>query len=150
MPLTLQALEPSQVAAAKTVISEGCFEFFGQAPLDFDDMDDPCSHYGSPGETFLVLTDGQTVVGTGAIRRIDDRTCELKRMWLLPAYRGQGHGTRMAGQLLEFSRSAGYQRIRLDTSSVLEAANRLYRKFGFREIERYNNGPCATFMELDL
>ena len=110
-------------------------------------MDEVLSQYAEPSGIFLVLKDGDRVVGTGAIRRLDDQTGELKRMWFLPAYRGQGHGARMARLLLEFANSAGYQRVRLDTSPVLAAANKLYQRLGFRPIERYNDGPCAVFME---
>ena len=147
MALTIQQLSDDQIEAAKSVISRVCYEFFGKAPVDFEDMDEISSTYAPPSSTFLVLMDGQQVVGTGAIRRLDEQTCELKRMWFLPAYRGKGYGAKMAESLLEFARSAGYKRVRLDTSPVLAAANRLYQRLGFHPIERYNEGPCAIFME---
>jgi putative acetyltransferase len=71
-------------------------------------------------------------------------------MWFLPAYRGKGYGARMAELLLEFARSAGYTRVKLDTSPVLAAANKLYQRLGFHPIERYNDGPCTIFMEKRL
>lgn len=103
--------------------------------------------YREPHGTFLVLLDSERVVGTGAIRRLDEQTCELKRMWFLPAYRGKGYGARMSQALLGFARSAGYQRVRLDTAPVLAAANRLYQRLGFYPIDRYNDGPGTIFME---
>lgn len=150
MSLTIQPLKPSQIEEAKAVITKGCFEFFGRLPADFEDMADLSSHYGAPGGTFLVLMDGDQVVGTGAIRRLDARTCELKRMWFLPAYRGRGLGTKMAGLLLEFARAAGYKQIRLDTAPELKTANKLYQRLGFYFIERYNEGHAAIFMEKRL
>ena len=150
MTLRIKQFHSEYLEAAKTVIREVCFEFFGQAPADFEDMEEISSHYAAPGGTFLVLLDGKAVVGTGAVRRIDEQTCELKRMWFLPMYRGRGHGTRMSQRLLEFARSAGYRRVRLDTSPELHAANRLYRRLGFQPIERYNDGPCTIFMEKQL
>jgi putative acetyltransferase len=147
LTLTIQRLTDSQIEAAKAVIAQGCLEFFGQPPAEFEDMDTICSIYREPSGTFLALLDDDRVVGTGAIRRLDEQTCELKRMWFLPAYRGKGYGAKMSEALLEFARSAGYTRVRLDTAPVLAAANRLYQRLGFYPIERYNDGPGTLFME---
>jgi putative acetyltransferase len=150
MSLTIRQLTDSQIEEAKAVIVQGCIEFFGQQPAAFEDMDRISSVYREPHGTFLVLLDAERVVGTGAIRRLDEQTCELKRMWFLPAYRGRGYGARMSEALFEFARSAGYKRVRLDTAPVLAAANRLYERLGFYPIERYNDGPGTIFMEKRL
>jgi putative acetyltransferase len=150
MPLTIQRLKPDQIDAAKAVVIAGCLEFFDHIPTFFEDMDQIATRYAEPSGIFLVLMDGDRVVGTGAIRRLDDETCELKRMWFLPEYRGQGQGTKMSELLFEFARAAGYKRIRLDTSPLLLAANKLYQRLGFRPIDRYNAGPGEIFMEKDL
>ena len=55
MVLTIQRLNDSQIEAAKAVVVKGCFEFFGQAPIDFEDMDRISSHYVEPSGIFLVL-----------------------------------------------------------------------------------------------
>lgn len=150
MALTIQQLHASQIEEAKGVIAAGCLEFFGQAHTDLSDMDHISQDYTAPTGTFLVIMDERRVVGTGAIRGLDSQTCELKRMWFLPPYRGKGHGTRMSELLFQFARSAGYKRIRLDTAPELEAANRMYRRLGFHPIERYNDGPATVFMEKEL
>ena len=150
MALTIQRLIDSQIDEAKAVIIAGCLEFFGHPPTVFDDMDQITTQYSAPSGTFLVLLDGDRVVGTGAIRRLDDQTCELKRMWFLPAYRGKGHATKMCELLFAFARSAGCQRIRLDTATELVAANKLYQRLGFQPIDRYNPGPGTIFMEKSL
>jgi GNAT superfamily N-acetyltransferase len=150
MPLTLQRLTDSQIEAAKEVIVQGCLEFFGKPPAEFEDLDAISSMYREPSGIFLVLLDSEQVVGTGAIRRLDGQTCELKRMWFLPAYRGKGYGAKMSEALFQFAHSAGYKRVRLDTTPVLAAANRLYQRLGFYPIERYNDGPGAIFMERSL
>jgi putative acetyltransferase len=150
MPVTIQRLTDGQIEAAKDVVIAGCLEFFGHVPTFFEDMDQISAQYAEPSGTFLVLLDDGRVVGTGAIRRLDDQTCELKRMWFLPAYRGKGHATKMCELLFAFARSAGYQRIRLDTSPLLLAANKLYQRLGFQSIDRYNPGPGTIFMEKSL
>ena len=147
MAVTIQPLRPDQIEAAMAVVIAGGVEFFGRPPVECDDMADLGSHYAAPSGTFLVLLDAGRVVGTGAIRRFEAETCELKRMWFLPPYRGRGWGTMMAEKLFEFARGAGYKRIRLDTTPELEAANRLYRRLGFYPIERYHAGVGTIFME---
>ena len=78
------------------------------------DIDNVRSHYFDNNGTFLVLVEGEQVVGTGAIRKLDDEICELKRMWFLKEYRGQGLGWKMAQILFDFALAAGYRKIRLD------------------------------------
>src|SRR5688500_2918548 len=56
------------------------------------DMEDVRGTYGHNGGIFLVIIDSGSVVGTGALKRIDAETAELGRMWFLPAYRGRGLG----------------------------------------------------------
>ena len=150
MAIIIQRLEDSQIEAAKSVIRDGCLEFFGEPPLEFRDMDEISAQYSEPSGIFLVLMDGERVVGTGAIRRLDERTCELKRMWLLPAYRKKGHGGRICARLLQFACTAGYERIRLDTASELADAKLFYERLGFYPIDRYNDGPATIFMEKRL
>jgi putative acetyltransferase len=150
MPVTIQRLTDGRVEAAKAVIIAGSIEFFGHPPTVFDDMDQISTQYTEPSGTFLVLLDDGRVVGTGAVRRLDDQTCELKRMWFLPEYRGKGHAAKMCELLFAFARSAGYRRIRLDTAPELLAAEKLYRRLGFHPIDRYNDGPGTIFMEKEL
>jgi putative acetyltransferase len=147
MSVTIHCLIDSQIDSAKAVVIAGCIEFFGHPPLVFGDMDQISNQYTEPAGTFLVLLDDDLVVGTGAIRRLDDQTCELKRMWFLPNYRGKGHGTKMCELLFAFARSAGYRRVWLDTVPELVAANKLYHRLGFQPIDRYNDGPGTIFLQ---
>jgi len=150
MTIIIERMQPAQADDARAVVAAGCLEFFGRPPVDFDDMAAIAAHYAPPSGTFLVLLDGDRVVGTGAVRRWDAEICELKRMWFLPEYRGEGWGRRMAERLFEFARGAGYKQIRLDTTPELEAANRLYRRLGFCPIDRYHSGHGTIFMEKRL
>jgi putative acetyltransferase len=63
------------------------------------DLDDLNSHYFNNKGIFLVLIDNGMIVGSGAIRRLSDDICELKRMWFLKDYRGKGLGWKMAQML---------------------------------------------------
>ena len=85
------------------------------------------------------------------MRRLAPGVAELKRMWLRPACRGRGLADRLMARVLEEARALGGATLRLDSESRLEAAVRLYRRYGFREIADYNGNPRAdVWMELPL
>ena len=97
---------------------------------------------------------GQAVVPLAASRsgRLDHETAELKRLWVRPEGRRSGAGRLLVEHAIEQARSAGYVRIRLDTTPGMEAAQRLYESLGFVEIPPYRSNPVAgtTYLELRL
>ena len=108
--------------------------------------------YASPGGTILLAFAGGEAVGCGALRPIDARTAELKRVFVRPSARGLGVGRAVTVALLDRARSLGYDRVVLDTLSGMTAAIALYRGLGFREIAPYWDSPYSgsIFMELRL
>ena len=107
--------------------------------------------YGPPGgRLYLLMTAEGEAVGTGALRRLDDGTCELKRLYVRPPFRGQGLAEETVRRLLDDARHLGYRRMVLDTFPFLEGAIRLYRKLGFREIDSYNGAPMPDLIYLGL
>lgn len=153
--IEIKPIQLHQIEAVKRVILEVCQEIW-QVPEEtirrydaMSDIDDVRSHYFENNGTFLVLLDDGRVVGSGGIRRLNDDICELKRMWFLKDYRGRGLGMKMAQMLLDFAKTAGYKKVRLDTADAQKQARalKLYKQLGFYFIERYNDSPCAVFME---
>ena len=114
-------------------------------------MDDFQRTYFDNDGIFLVITDEQQLIGTGAIRKIDNKTCELKRLWLLFEYHGSGLGYRMMQELLAFARQKGYERIRLETDRNEQSrAYNFYKRLGFYDIPRYGDHEDDVAMEMIL
>ena len=160
MELAIRPMRAEDVAAARRVmltVAAGIFEpdhpaatFVNRHSAAMSDVDDFQNQYSPPTGLFLVATDGGEIVGTGAIRRIDEATAELRRMWLLKAYHGLGIGYRLWRELLAFARSTGFRRIRLTTDLENERARQFYRRLGFDDIERYGSARQGIFMELTI
>jgi putative acetyltransferase len=160
--ITIRPIRPGEIPAAKHVILTVAYNIFGfDGTLEdsirhflvtgkLKDMDDLQTNYFDAGGTFLVALNGEQVIGSGALRRLDNETAELKRMWLLEAYHGQGIGYRLITQLFDFAREQGYSRARLQTSPEQVRALAFYRKVGFYEISSYNNDLDEISMEVKL
>ena len=99
--------------------------------------------YNPPLGRFFLAVDGDDVLACGGVVWIDDTTAEIKRMWVAPAARGHGLATRLLAFLEQTAATDGYSTVRLDTNPVLLEAIAMYRKNGYRDIERYNDNPYA-------
>lgn len=84
-------------------------------------------------------------VGGGAIRKYDDKSTELKRVFVRPEYQGQGVGTRLVSLLAEWAVELGYKRIILETGELLAESCSVYKKLGFQVIPNY--GPYVNMPE---
>jgi ribosomal protein S18 acetylase RimI-like enzyme len=108
--------------------------------------------YAPPSGRLMVAFDGTTAAGCVGVRPLEGRICEMKRLYVRPAYRGSGLGRLLAFEVLAAGAELGYERMRLDTMPGMGAAISLYRSLGFEEIEPYtvNPVPGALFLERQL
>lgn len=108
-------------------------------------------HYAPPdGRLLLAECDGQ-LAGCIALHKLEDRVCEMKRLYLRPQFRGKGLGRTLVDRIIAEARQIGYSRMRLDTvEPVMKDAVGLYRKIGFREIAPYCDNPIAGALYMEL
>lgn len=109
-------------------------------------------YFGS-GAGIWLARDGEAVAGCIALRPLEEIAgCgEVKRLYVKPAYRGQGIAERLLEALEAYARESGYGAIYLDSKDDLMAALRFYARHGYVECARYNENPQATvFMRKEL
>ena len=154
-----QAVTPAEIEATRTLFKEYgaslgfslCFQSFDQelASLPGD--------YAPPRGRLLMAhwhegTEDQ-LAGCVALHPLEDQMCEMKRLYVRPAFRGKHIGQKLAEALIQEARKIGYRQMRLDTvPTVMGTAVTLYRGMGFREIPAYRANPIAgaIYMELQL
>jgi GNAT superfamily N-acetyltransferase len=96
------------------------------------------------GEFVVLYEDGVPVAG-GGVRRLEDGVGEIKRMFVVEAARGRGHGRRVLDALEAVAAELGYRRLRLDTAQSMTTAIALYRGAGYRDIPDYNGNSYASY-----
>lgn len=124
--------------------------------LDIQNYDKEIEHletkYGIPdGRLYLIYYDDESA-GCIGLRKIDDQTCEMKRLYIRLEFRGKKLGNILVEKIIADAKEIGYSYMLLDTLPFLESAIHIYKKFGFYEIESYNNSPmdASIYMKLDL
>jgi GNAT superfamily N-acetyltransferase len=99
--------------------------------------------YNPPRGRFFLARAGDDVAACGGVVWVDDATAEIKRMWVDPRFRGRGIASRLLAFLEQTAAASGRRRVILDTNPVLLEAIAMYRRAGYRDIERYNDNPYA-------
>jgi putative acetyltransferase len=124
--------------------------------LDFQNFDDELNvidkQYGQPeGGLFLAFVNDKPI-GCIGLRKIQNFIGEVKRMYVMPDYRGNKVGAKLLQATIDFSRILDYKLLKLDTLDDMFEAIQLYKSFGFKETSSYTYNPFANalFFELDL
>lgn len=94
---------------------------------------------------FLVAYCGNRPVACGGVKRLDDTTGEVKRLFVVPNARARGVGRRLLRALEDAAAELGWRTVRLDTGDQQPAALALFRAAGYREISDYNANPYASY-----
>ena len=127
--------------------------------LSFQSVDEEVSglpgKYAPPTGALLLAKDGDELLGCGALRPFgppEQRTCEMKRLYIRPSARGLGLGQLIAENLIERAVQLHYSTMFLDTLDSLKSAIRLYEMLGFERIDPYYDNPLpgVSYWMLDL
>lgn len=152
----LQAETPQQIATARVLMIEYatalgfdlCFQNFDEEVRTL-----PGKYAPPAGRIFLADWNGQAA-GVIAMRPLEEAgACEMKRLFVRPAFRGRSLGRALAEKLIEEATAIGYRKMKLDTiPGRMDRAIALYQALGFREASPYYPSPVreTRFMELEL
>lgn len=149
---------PEQLAATRLIFQE----YAQQLGVDLCFQNFEAELAGLPGDyappqgcLLLALVDGE-IAGCCAMRPLETvdyaNACEMKRLYVRPAFRGFGLGRQLAEAVLDAARIAGYHSLLLDTLNDMEAARALYEDLGFKDIPPYYHNPIAGahYLKVDL
>jgi ribosomal protein S18 acetylase RimI-like enzyme len=148
----IQATTDEQIDVARELFKEYAAEL--AIPLCFQNFDQEVKtlpgKYAPPDGRLLMAYADDQLVGCIALRKWDERTCEMKRLFLRPEFRGKGYGRTMIDKLIEEAREVGYERMRLDSlPGKMDAAIALYRGLGFTDIPAYYANPLEGVVYLE-
>lgn len=152
---TFAAESPAHIAQARELFLEyGKSLGFSLCFQNFDkELADLPGKYAPPDGRLLLAECESQMSGCVALRKLDDRICEMKRLFVRPQFRGKGLGGALADRIISEARQIGYTHMRLDTvEPFMKDAVAMYRRLGFREIAPYCDNPMAgaLYMELQL
>ncbi|MDE6712977.1 MAG: GNAT family N-acetyltransferase [Lachnospiraceae bacterium] len=127
-----------------------------QKYLDLQNYDEELEHldkkYGLPDGRLYIAFYHRELAGCIGLRKIDEWNCEMKRLYVRPAFRGKKIGSKLVQLIIKDAKEIGYSHMLLDTLPFLKSAINMYETIGFYEIPSYNDSPMTTsiYMKLDL
>ncbi len=120
-----------------TIAETLCFQGFEAELADLP------GRYAPPSGCLLLAMEGGIPAGCVAMRDLGEGTCEMKRLYVAPEYRGRGVGSLLVEEVIRQAERDGHRRMVLDTLPEMIGAIALYRAHGFVETDRYWDHPIG-------
>ncbi len=118
-------------------------KYFWVEPHDEEVLGKPEKYIIKPGGQIFLVKEGNDIIGTVALMKIEDNIFELTKMAVTPAAQGKSVGQKLMVHTLEYARKQGWQKLIIYSNRKLENAIHIYKKFGFKEIPIEGNNPYA-------
>lgn len=145
MEIAIRPATNKDIEAIKNLVFSVLREY-GLEPDPYDtdaDLADIEANYAKRGGLFEVLEDENgELLGTVGLYPINAETVELRKMYFAPDLRGKGYGKKTLKRTIERARELGFQKMYLETNSVLKEAVGLYQKFGFEPTNEKHTPRC--------
>lgn len=144
--LLIRPIAPHDDAAVAAIIHSVMPEFGADGPgfaIHDPEVKAMSAAYDRAGAAYFVVESGGQVLGGGGVAPLDggpEGTCELRKMYFLPALRGRGAGALLMARCLEAARTLGHRQCYLETLRGMDAAQKLYERTGFRRLD----GPMGS------
>jgi putative acetyltransferase len=152
------AIDAAHFAMARALFRE--YQAALGVDLSFQDFETELQtlpgEYAPPEGVLILALKGSEPAGCVAMRSISGErsgeTCEMKRLYVRPQYRGSGLGRQLAEHVISRARAAGYRWMNLDTLPMMSGAQRMYERLGFKDIPPYRYNPIegTRFLGLEL
>jgi len=114
-----------------------------------NEIDNFPEKYKEPDGAFIVAKFNDSIIGCVGIWKIEEKICEMKRLYVDDNYKGNGIGKILVKKIIEEAKNKNYNKMRLDTINTMETALRIYCNNGFYKINQYNNNPWENIVYLE-
>ena len=116
------------------------------------ELEDLKAKYAPPQGRLYIVFCKNDIVGCVALKQMDEKSGELKRLYVRDKFRNAGIGSLLVDKIITDAKEAGYTYLKLDTLPFLTEAIKLYEAKGFKRIEKYNDSPMdgGIYMQFEL
>lgn len=145
--------DPQYAKDFKDLNIEWLEKYFWVEPHDEEVLGKPGKYIIEPGGQIFLVKEGEHIVGTVALMKIEDGIFELTKMAVTPVAQGKNIGQKLMVHTLDYAKQQGWKKLIIYSNRKLENAIHIYKKYGFREIPIEGNNPYARGdikMELPL
>jgi ribosomal protein S18 acetylase RimI-like enzyme len=144
-------IEENEIIETKKLVME--YVEWLNFDLSFQNIDDELNNfpgkYKEPGGAFYIARDGNNVIGCVGLKKMDNKICEMKRLFVSNNYKGKGIGKKLVEIIINEGKIKEYEKMRLDTFNKMETALKIYCKYGFYKIEPYVYNPNEGVIYLE-